>query len=62
MTTIKELLISSIDQPAQIKIEKNSKGYNYEINHHAEDLRSCWAEVLEAKKMIEAELFGSVQA
>ena len=61
MTTIRELLISSIGEPAHIKLEKNSKGYNYELSLYGDCLEQVEAQIFASRKRIEAEL-GTSQA
>jgi hypothetical protein len=57
MTTIREISIASIAEPASIKIERNSKGYNYEVSLKSENMVTCWNELKEIKKKIEGELY-----
>lgn len=59
MTTVKEIQVQSIAEPAQVKIERNSKGYNYEISVHSETLPDACIEVLKAKALLELELYGT---
>lgn len=56
MATIKDYTISSVGEPACIKIEKNSKGYNYEVSLHEENLDICMQLIFEARRKIEIEL------
>lgn len=42
MTEIKEVHINTLGEPAQVRVERNSKGYTYEVNLHGENLdRVC---------------------
>jgi hypothetical protein len=59
MTTIREIQVQSIGEPYQIKIEKNSKGYNYEVSIHAETAEKAISEVLNMRNRIEEELYGN---
>ncbi|MFZ3385329.1 MAG: hypothetical protein WA144_15520 [Candidatus Methanoperedens sp.] len=56
MATIREITISSIGEPAHVKLEKNSKGYNYEIGLYSENLDGCIGEIMAARERIEKEL------
>ena len=56
MTTIKEIQVQSIAEPAQVKIERNSKGYNYELSVHGETMDGSINVILEAKARLELEL------
>jgi len=38
MTEIKEIHINTIGEPAHVKVERNSKGHNYEVSLHGENL------------------------
>lgn len=60
MAHIKEYAINSIGEPAHIKIEKNSKGYNYELSLHGEDLRIVLDELLATRIEIEKQLMKDV--
>lgn len=59
MPTLKEISIQSVGEPYSIKIERNSKGYNYEISVKAEDSTAALVEVLEMRKKLEEELYGA---
>ena len=59
MTTIKEITVASIAEPACVKIERNSKGYNYEVSIHADTMSNALAQASIARKQLEAELYGS---
>lgn len=58
MTTLKELHISSMAEPCQVEIERNSKGYNYHLNLHAEDMQNAIETILNAKATLDKELYG----
>lgn len=45
MTEIKEIQITTIGEPAQIKLIKTAKGYNWELNLHGETLASCMEKI-----------------
>lgn len=62
MAFIREMNISSIGEPAHVKIEKNSKGYNYEISLHGEYLDSVIDELFKARTRLEKELTQQVTA
>ena len=59
MTTVREIQIQSIGEPAHVKVERNSKGYNYEIGVYSEDITQACMEVLKAKALLELELYGT---
>ena len=62
MTTIKEFNVSSIGEPCQVKIERGQKGgYGYEINMHGESMPETLGVVLEARRRLEAVLYGADQ-
>lgn len=59
MTEIKEIQISTIGEPAQVKIERGMKGgYGYEINIHAETLEKAYLECVLIKDRLNLELFN----
>ena len=60
MAHIKEYAISTIGEPAHAKIEKNSKGYNFELSLHGEDLKLVLDELFAARVRIEKELLNGV--
>lgn len=45
MTEIKELIISTIAEPAQVKLIRYAKGYGWEINLHGESMAKVAEEV-----------------
>lgn len=53
-------VITSIAEPFSVKIEKNSKGYNYELSAHESSMDGALNTVLKAKAQLEVELYGSV--
>lgn len=60
MTTVKEIQIQSIAEPAKIKIERGQKGgYGYEIEMRGETLEEVSFAVLVAKARLELELYGT---
>jgi len=62
MTTIKEICVSSLGEPCQVKIERGQKGgYGYEINMHGESMPETLEVVLDARKRLEAALYGADQ-
>ncbi len=56
MSTIREISISSVGEPAHVKLEKNSKGYNFELSLYGDDLNSVLDEIFVAKGRVEQEL------
>jgi hypothetical protein len=56
MSQIKEWTISSMAEPVGVKIEKNSKGYNYEISLHGEDFAEVIPAILAARQQLEKDL------
>jgi hypothetical protein len=62
MVIIKELNISSIGEPAHVKLEKNTKGYNYEISLYGDDLGAVVADIFEAETDIKRRLLGMTPA
>lgn len=60
MATIKEYSISEMGQPAHAKIEKNNKGYNYELSLHGEDITMVLNELFAARVRTEKELMKDV--
>lgn len=60
MAHIKEYAISTIGEPAHVKIEKNSKGYNYELSLHGENLYEVLTALFDARIKIEKELLRDV--
>lgn len=45
--------ISTIAEPYGVKIERNSKGYNYEVSVHARSFYEATNEAITMKKRIE---------
>ena len=60
MAEIKEISLSTIGEPYSLKIEKNSKGYNYEISVHESTMEGAMGTILKAKAELELQLYGSV--
>lgn len=58
MTTLKEIQVSSIGEPCYIKVERNSKGYNYEMGIHAETMNHAFEIMKLTKEKIEGLLYG----
>jgi len=58
MSYIKEINISSVGEPAHIKLEKNSKGYNYEISLYGDDCETVLTQIFEARTRLEKQLAG----
>lgn len=56
MAFIKDVSISSIGEPASVKIEKNSKGYNIEVGLHGETLQDTAFQCIQTMRSIETEL------
>ena len=60
MTTVKEIQIQSIAEPAKIKIERGQKGgYGYEIELRGETIEEVSNVLLVAKARLELELYGT---
>lgn len=49
MSAIKEYMVSVIGEPAKVKIERNSKGYNWEVELRAEDMEEALRETTAAE-------------
>ena len=60
MAEIKEIPIQTIGEPFSVKIEKNSKGYNYEIGVHAATSDIALVEIAKLKKGVEEQINGGV--
>ncbi len=62
MSTIKEISISSVGEPAHVKLEKNSKGYNFELSLYGDDLNSVLDDIFAARSRVEQEIQGIPKA
>lgn len=49
-TLLKQLLIDN--RPIHIKVEKNSKGYNYSVSYYGKDLAECADIVMQATDLL----------
>lgn len=54
-------VVTSIAEPFSVKIERNSKGYNYELGYHSNTPENGLKTILDAKARLELELYGTVQ-
>lgn len=51
-----ETIINAYAYPASIKLEKNSKGWNFEITYHGNSMEEVIEIIIKAKQRIEKEL------